>query len=629
MEQKTYIENNDDISALSAYLSALGDISLGFEEVAPLDAFGRITAEAVFALKCDPMYNAAAMDGIEVVAENTTSACEDNPLSLALGKDFEYVNTGNAITKKYNSVIMIEDVLKSSNNEIKILSPSFPWQHVRVIGESIVAGEIILPTGHEVSAADIGAIIASGNKTVKVIKKPRVGIIPTGAEMIDNPDDLTSGKLMESNSKVFSALTTQCGGLPTRYPVIVDEKEQLKQAINIALIENDFVIVNAGSSAGTKDYTVGVISELGAVVVHGIAIKPGKPTILGIINKKPIIGIPGYPVSAYLVFEMFARPIILKMAGKSNSTNITAQATLTKRITSSFKNAELIRMAVGSVGGKLVTTPLERGAAAIMSLVKADGLLKVERLVEGIETGEKVTVRLLKPLSDIEKALVIIGSHDLIIDVIADKMPLSSAHVGSMSGIFALSRGECHIAPIHLLNEENGEYNISFVKQYFPHQKMALIKGVGRVQGFVVPRGNPKHITSFCQLKTDNLSYANRQRGAGTRLLFDYKIKLNGLTPADIFGYEKEYNTHLAVAVAVKNKIADTGLAVLSAARAMDLDFVPVGNEEYDFLIPYDFLSDTRVQQFISIIKSDYFKNKLNDLGGYTADKVGEIVIIE
>ncbi|MEG2456352.1 MAG: substrate-binding domain-containing protein, partial [Clostridia bacterium] len=245
------------------------------------------------------------------------------------------------------------------------------------------------------------------------------------------------------------------------------------------------------------------------------------------------------------------------------------------------------------------------------------------------EAGEKVTVRLLKPLSDIEKALVIIGSHDLIIDVIADKMPLSSAHVGSMSGIFALSRGECHIAPIHLLNEENGEYNISFVKQYFPHQKMALIKGVGRVQGFVVPRGNPKHITSFCQLKTDNLSYANRQRGAGTRLLFDYKIKLNGLTPADIFGYEKEYNTHLAVAVAVKNKIADTGLAVLSAARAMDLDFVPVGNEEYDFLIPYDFLSDTRVQQFISIIKSDYFKNKLNDLGGYTADKVGEIVIIE
>ncbi|MEG1663523.1 MAG: substrate-binding domain-containing protein, partial [Clostridia bacterium] len=287
------------------------------------------------------------------------------------------------------------------------------------------------------------------------------------------------------------------------------------------------------------------------------------------------------------------------------------------------------RMAVGAVGDKLVATPLDRGAAAIMSLVKADGLLKVDRLVEGVEAGETVNIRLLKPLEDIRQALVIIGSHDLIIDVIADKMPVSSAHVGSMSGIFALARGESMIAPIHLLDEESGEYNISYVKQYFKGQKMALIKGVGRVQGFVVPKNNPKNIKDFVDLKTYKLSFASRQRGAGTRLLFDFKLKENNLQPSDIIGYEKEFSTHLAVAVAVKCGVADTGLAVLSAARAMELDFVPVGLEEYDFLLPYEYLNDKRVQKFIEVLNSKYFKDKLVELGGYTMESLGKIVVIE
>ncbi|MEG1528935.1 MAG: molybdopterin biosynthesis protein [Clostridia bacterium] len=631
MDRNTYIENNDDVEALRTYLDKLDGYCVGTEKLTPLDAYDRVTAKAVYALKCDPMYNAAAMDGIMVVAELTESASESKPLKLTEHKDFEYVNTGNAVTKQYNAVIMIEDVIKQSSEsaDISIISPAYPWQHVRVIGESIVAGEMVLPSNHNISAADIGAIIASGNKTVEVICKPKVGIIPTGNEMIDNPDELEVGKLMESNSKVFSALATKYGGCPKRYAVVVDDREMLKKAIKLAVLENDIVIVNAGSSAGTKDYTVGVIAELGEVVKHGIAIKPGKPTILGVIDGKPVVGIPGYPVSAYLVFDMFLRPIITLFAGRNASNEVYVKATLTKRITSSFKNAELIRMAVGAVGDKLVATPLDRGAAAIMSLVKADGLLKVDRLVEGVEAGETVNIRLLKPLEDIRQALVIIGSHDLIIDVIADKMPVSSAHVGSMSGIFALARGECMIAPIHLLDEESGEYNISYVKQYFKGQKMALIKGVGRVQGFVVPKNNPKNIKDFVDLKTYKLSFASRQRGAGTRLLFDFKLKENNLQPSDIIGYEKEFSTHLAVAVAVKNNIADTGLAVLSAAKAMELDFVPVGLEEYDFLLPYEYLNDKRVQKFIEVLNSKYFKDKLVELGGYTMESLGKIVVIE
>ncbi|HRU83886.1 MAG: molybdopterin biosynthesis protein [Christensenellales bacterium] len=628
-DRKTYIENNDDKEALSGYLKELGALSPGVEEISPVSALFRVSAEAVYAKMCDPTYNAAAMDGIAVAAEKTADACESRPLRLVEGRDFEYINTGGALTESCNAVIMIEDVIKVSDSEVEIIAPAYPWQHVRVIGESIVAGEMVIPSNHVIGAADIGAIIASGNTRVKVYRKPRVGIIPTGAEMTENPDELCSGRLMESNSKVFAALVTQYGGETTRYTTSPDEPFELKKRIERAVSENDIVIVNAGSSAGTKDHTVKVIGELGKVVVHGVAIKPGKPTILGIIAGKPVLGIPGYPVSAYLVFEMFARPLILALAGRRTEEGEFVQAVLTRRITSSFKNAELIRMALGEVGGRLVATPRERGAAAIMSLVRADGLLRVDRLTEGIEAGESVPVKLMKPLSEIKKSLVIIGSHDMIIDVIADKIPISSAHVGSMGGIFAMERGECHIAPIHLLDEESGEYNVPYVKKYFKGRKMALIKGVGRVQGFLTLAGNPKNIYSLNDIEARNLTYANRQRGAGTRILFDYMLKKSGIRPSDILGYEKEFGTHLAVAAAVKNGVADTGLAVLSAAKALELDFSEVANEQYDFLLPFEYLADERVGAFIEVLKSEYFKTKLAELGGYTMDGIGDIVEVD
>ncbi len=628
MENKRYIENNDDKQALELFLSQV-EVKTKEEEVAPLDALGRTTSQVVFAKKCDPTYNAAAMDGIAVVSENTHDASENTPLTLIRNKDFVYINTGGIVQGKYNAVIMIEDVINIDDDTVKIIAPAYPWQHVRVIGESVVAGELILPSRHVVTPCDIGAVIASGNKTLKVFSKPKVGIIPTGAEMVNNPEELTEGKLMESNSKVFSALTINYGGQPKVYTVVEDDINKLKQSIITAVKENDIVIVNAGSSAGTKDFTVKAIEELGRVVVHGIAIKPGKPTILGIIDNKPIIGIPGYPVSAYLVFEMFAKPVIEKFLWKNSTNKATVEATLTRRIVSSFKNAELIRMTVGEVGGKLVATPLERGASAIMSLVKADGIFRVERLIEGVEAGEKISVELIKPLEEIKKSLVITGSHDMIIDVIADAVTITSAHVGSMGGISALIRGECHIAPIHLLDEKSGIYNDSYIEKYFAGKKMALIKGVGRVQGLIVPKGNPKNIKSIADIKKMGLSFANRQRGAGTRILFDYLLKKEGIEESEVFGYEKEYGTHLAVAVAVKNNVADCGMAVLSAAKALDTDFIPLGNEEYDFLIPYQYIYDKRIADFIDYIKSSQFASKLTALGGYTFDRIGEMKVFD
>ena len=629
MKQNTYIENNDDQQALKDYLEALGDLHGTVEEIPVLDAVGRITWEAVFAKFCDPVYNASAMDGIAVVAEHTFSATDTEPLTLKPEQDFIYVNTGNEIRHPFNAVIMIEQVLKNEDGTVSIIAPAYPWEHVRTVGESIVSGDLILPSRHKIRPIDLGALLAGGITTIKVYRKPKVGIIPTGSELIEDPDRLEPGRLMESNSRVFAALTEEYGGEPNRYAIVRDNPDLLRQSIVRAVEENDMVIVNAGSSAGSKDYTVHIIEELGQVVHHGIAIKPGKPTILGVVQGKPVIGIPGYPVSAYLVFDLFMRPLIYRVTGQGRQSEYYVEATLPKRLVSSFKNAELLRVAVCYVNDRLVTTPLERGAAAVMSMVKADGIVKVERLCEGLEAGASVEVRLLRPLSEIKKTLVITGSHDMMIDVLADQMPVSSAHVGSLSGIMALRRKECHMAPIHLLDEETGVYNEAYVRQYFAGRRMALISGVGRIQGFMVPKGNPKQITGIENLRERKLSFANRQRGAGTRILFDYTLKQNGIASEEINGYEKEYATHMAVAISVKSGVADTGLGVYSAAKAMDLDFVPLANEQYDFLIPAEYLEDERVQQFIGILSSDEFKQRLTDLGGYDVSHTGEVRIIE
>ncbi len=605
MKRNTYIENNDDQQALQDYLEALGDLTGSMEEIPVLDAVGRVTWEAIFARFCDPVYNASAMDGIAVVAEHTFSATDVEPLTLQPETDFVYVNTGNEIKHPFNAVIMIENALQKEDGSVSIIAPAYPWEHVRTVGESIVSGDLILPSRHKIRPIDLGALLAGGITTVKVYRKPRVGIIPTGNELIEDPALLEPGRLMESNSRVFAALTEEYGGEPNRYHIVRDNPDLLRQSILTAVQENDMVIVNAGSSAGSKDYTVHIIGELGEVVHHGIAIKPGKPTILGVVQGKPVIGIPGYPVSAYLVFDLFMRPLIYRATGQGKQNEEYVEASLTKRLVSSFKNAELLRVAVGYVNDRLVTTPLERGAAAVMSMVKADGIVKVERLCEGLEAGAKVEVRLLRPLGEIKKTLVITGSHDMMIDVLADQMPVSSAHVGSLSGIMALRRKECHMAPIHLLDEETGIYNEAYVRQYFPGQKMALISGVGRIQGFMVPKGNPKQIAGIDDLRERKLSFANRQRGAGTRILFDYTLKQNSMTVEEINGYEKEYATHMAVAISVKSGVADTGLGVYSAAKAMELDFIPLANEQYDFLIPAEYLDDERLSAFFPPMRSN------------------------
>jgi putative molybdopterin biosynthesis protein len=644
MKRNLYLSNVPVEEALSKYFSALeGLLVPRFEEIPVTESLDRVTARAVYARCCSPLYNAAAMDGIAVRAAATAGARESNPLVLAEGRDFIPVDTGDPVRPPFDAVIMAEDIIESDDAEgktLKILEAAAAWQHIRPIGEDIVTGEMILPGRHRVRPIDIGVLLSGGITAVEVYAKPRVAIFPTGTEIVESvspkeaPNEASEeAVIIESNTRMFEAQVNQAGGTALRFAPIPDDYELLKEAVRKASEEYDMVLVNAGSSAGAEDFTVHVLRELGEVVVHGVAMKPGKPVILAKVNNKPVIGTPGYPVSAYLAYETFAAPVLSRLSGRRDTSSQKAEAVLSRRLVSGLKYREYVRIKAGRVDGKLVVSPLARGAGAAMSLVRADGFCVISRNSEGIEAGEKTAVELYRSLDEIDRTLVSVGSHDLILDIIADMMSahgetayLASSHVGSMAGLMALKRGECHIAPVHLLDEETGAYNVSWLKKTFPDGGVRLIRGVGRIQGLIIQKGNPLGIGSVADLC--RCRYVNRQRGAGTRLFLDHQLKKAGIESSGIEGYDREAATHMAVAAAVQGGGADAGMGIASAAKALGLDFIPLGEEEYDFAVLPRFLELKEMGIFLDVLKSPDFHCRLAELapGAYTWKKAGEIV---
>lgn len=589
------------------------------------ESLGRYTGQAVYAKLSSPHYNASAMDGIMVVSDQTLEADERNPVILKPGQ-FQYVDTGDVIVEPYDAVVMIEDIQESFGN-VELIQPASPWQHIRPIGEDIVQSEMILPSGHKIRPVDIGALLSGGIFKIEVIKKPSVGILPTGTEIVEPKLDVVPGEIIDSNSRMFENLTLEYGGDPTRYKALPDDYDQLKAQIQHMADLHDIILINAGSSAGTEDYTKGIIEEIGQVVVHGVAIKPGKPAILGTVNRKPVIGIPGYPVSAYFVYDIYVKALLHRWYDLADRERPTAKAILSKRMMSSIKHQEYVRMKLGLVGGKMIATPLNRGAGVTMSLVKADGICIVPQKIEGYEAGTEIEVELLKDLEEIQGTLVSIGSHDILMDIISDQLyhaTLSSTHVGSMGGIMAMMRGEAHLAPIHLLDEATGEYNKPFVSKYLKNRDVVLVEGVKRIQGLYVQKGNPKHIQGIQDLKT--CTFVNRQKGSGTRLLLDYQLKIQGVESSEIKGYQREMTTHMTVASAVKSGSADCGMGIESVAKTMDLDFIPVGEENYDFVVDRQVFEGSHFKRFLDVLKSDGFAKQLEAIGGYRIENIGALI---
>lgn len=630
-KRNLYLKTTPVEEAKKIYLEALEKVwDIQYETIPVTQGLGRVTRHAVCAKYSSPLYNASAMDGIAVISSHTYGASETNPVRLKEGVDYVVVDTGDPVHHPFDAVIMAEDLLETeSEQEVEIVASASAWQHIRPVGEDIVAGEMILPSCHQIRAIDVGVLLSAGIMELEVVRKPVVGIFPTGTEIIEPGEAIQEGSIIESNSRMFENMVTEQGGIAHRYPILEDDYEKIKKAVWEAVQISDMVLINAGSSAGRDDYTVHVLRELGEVLIHGVAIKPGKPVILALVAGKPVIGLPGYPVSAYIAFENFVSPVLAYMGQRVIQGDYEQKAVLSKRLVSSLKHKEYVRVKTGIVGNKMVAAPLARGAGAAMSLVRADGFCVIDQNCEGLEAGEEVTVSLYTDAEKIKNTAVVTGSHDLILDVAADLMPqmcrgmhLSSTHVGSMGGLLALKRGEAHIAPIHLLDEDSGMYNDSYVKRLFQNP-VAIVTGVQRIQGIMVKKGNPLGIQKLQDLT--KCRFVNRQRGAGTRVLFDYLLKQEGISEESISGYDREAATHMAVAALVKSDSADAGMGVLSAARAMDLDFIPVGEEWYEFAIPEDYMDLPQIQVFLQVLKSPEFAEELKKLGGYGMAKTGEI----
>jgi putative molybdopterin biosynthesis protein len=610
------------------------------EEV-PLDAaLGRVTAEPVWASASSPHYHAAAMDGYAIRARSTDRASDRAPVTLTLEGETQYVDTGDPLPEWADAVVPIEnveplmpDARGRAGKGIVVRAPLPPWTHVRLMGEDIVATELILPAGHLLRPVDLGAIAGSGRAAVRVWRRPRVAVIPTGTELIPAGGPARPGEIPEYNSIVLAAQVRTWGGLATREPIVPDDEAQIRAAVAEAAATHDLVLINAGSSAGSEDFTARVVSSLGDLLVHGVAVRPGHPVILGMLRsgdrRVPAIGVPGYPVSAALTGEIFVEPLVSLWLGRPPVEPRIVEATLTRKVHSSAGDDEYLRVTVGRVGERLIAAPLSRGAGVITSLVRADGIVLIPAGVQGIEAGEPVQVRLYRDPAEVEKTIVVLGSHDLTIDLMAQFLAgvgarLTSANVGSVGGLIALRRGEAHLAGSHLLDPSTGEFNLPYIAQYLPDVPVVVVGLVYREQGLILAASNPKSIRSLEDLAREEVTFVNRQRGAGTRLLLDHHLARLGISPENVHGYSREEFTHLAVAVAVASGRADCGLGIRAAASALGLDFVPLFHERYDLVIPAVHLESAVLRPLLTLLEDPAFRKAVGDLPGYDPAPMGQ-----
>ena len=640
-----YLSNVPLEEAVAGFLDALTErgMALGFETVPVAEALGRITAEPLYAAISAPHYHACAMDGIALAAAVTFGATATTPVEVAAA-DYVVVDTGDPLPEGCDAVVMVEDVVFGDgcgiddlgSCPVTLYAASAPWSNVRQIGEDICAGEMLLTSNVKVEPAAMGAMLAAGVQDVRVIARPRIGIIPTGDEVVAPSANPRPGDVMEFNSTIFAGMVRQWGAEPVVYPIVRDEPGLVRAALEEAVANCDIVLLNAGSSAGRDDYSSRAVAEVGEVLYHGIAIKPGKPAILGCAHSDgrvaAIVGVPGYPVSGIIVVEELVKPLVARLYGCSVSEQRSVRATLARPCTSSLKYQELVRVRLGKVGDKMVATPLSRGAGVVTSFVKADGIMAVPQNREGWEAGDEVEVRLLRPAADIERSLVVIGSHDPLIDEVAQmlharraELSVASTHVGSMGAIVAAKRGENHCGGIHLLDEATGTYNEAYLEKHFPKGGVRQVECVYRQQGLMVAPGNPLHIETLADLTIPGRSFVNRQKGSGTRILSDYLCKRDGVDPGAIYGYDHEEFTHTAVAALVEAGSVDAGMGIYSAAKMYGLGFVPVCEEQYDLLVPDYAWGTPMVEALLEVLRSPQFAARMAELGGYRTDRPGRV----
>jgi len=580
------------------------------------EAAGKITAAPIFTRFSVPETHLSAMDGIAVRSRDTHGASEQNPVRI---RDAARVNTGNVVPPGYDAVVMIEDVHMEEDGTFTVRAAVSPWQHIRPVGEDIGESEMILPSLHHIRPHEIGALAAYGVDAVPVLDLS-VGLIPTGSELVPVGTRPAPGQVVESNMYMAAAYLAALGARCTHYPIVPDDPEVIREQIRSAIDEHDLLIVSAGSSKGTRDFTAPVIDELGEVLIHGVAIKPARPVIVGKVKGKPVIGMPGYPLACFTILREILRPMMDAWGFVPPETG-QVSARLTTTLQSDIGTDEFVLLSVGRIGGSWVAVPLSRGAGVQMSAVRANAYAQIDRTLEGVAAGDQIEARLLVPRAGAQESLLVTGSHDPALDYLADLVrpsgiDMHSTHTGSMGGVLALKKQECHAAPMHLLAAD-GDYNIPYLQKYLPGEELVLLCVAERQQGIV----------SRERLRLEDLPgqrFANRQKGSGTRMLLDHLLGEEGIDPSAIEGYDRELTTHLSVALSVKTGEADAGMCVYSAAKALDLAFVPVGTERYELVARRAVIEeDERVARLFDAVASPEFIRVLERLGGYETGETG------
>jgi len=495
-------------------------------------------------------------------------------------------------------------------------------------------GETVAYRGMRLTAREIGILAATGIREVEVLSKPKVGIFSTGDELAQPGEALGYGKIYDVNSSSLIASVLEDGGEPTFLGILPDDYEAIRDSLKREIEKFDIILISGSTSVGAGDVMYRVLEELGppGVIVHGIAMHPGKPTVIAEAKGKLVIGLPGYPTSCLTVYREIVSPLIRKWSGKPLETGKEIIGRAAERIIGERGRKDLLPVHIVKDEGFLVF-PVPTGSEAISTLSRADGYVEMEELRELIEEGEPVRVKLLTDrIADIS----IVGSHCIGLELIMAEMRrrgfhVKSVFVGSSGGFKAIARGEADLAGVHAFDPETMEYNVPFMRKFSIEDKAILIRGYKRIQGLIVARGNPKGIKGIRDiLERRDIVMMNRNKGSGTRILLDYLLKVEaermGIDISEaikgIRGYWNEAKSHNAVAIAIKNGIADVGIGIKTVAGIYDLDFIPIAEENYDFLIRRSSMGKRAIEEFIEILRE--FRSKLNELDGIEAgDDIG------
>jgi len=623
--------------AIGAIEKAYGEIKPLGEEYVDIDnSLGRVVSRDLLAKIDSPPFDRSEVDGYAVNHEDIINAEEDRPVKLKVagkigigyipknsiekGECFE-ISTGAAIPPGCTAVVMVE-YTKRIDDFVYIYRPAGIGENISQAGSDIVMGDLIIKKGTVIGPREIGVLAAVGYKEIPVYKKVRIGLISTGNEIVEAGGILTEGKVYDVDSHNIGAYLKNIGADVKFYGIFEDDFEKIKNAVKRAMDENDVVITSGSTSAGFGDMIYRVFEEFGdpGIVVHGLKTKPGKPTVVAISNKKILIGLPGFPLSSTIAYFVLVKKIIERMTGIMTDFS-TIKAKLSIRYNSNRMVEEYVPVTIvtGKKGYRVY--PIVAPSGSISPIMYADGIMRIPENVNYIDENEDVEVILLNEKIELPD-LVVIGSHDPVLDEILSKIKnVKEIRVGSTAGWYAVRNGEADLAGTHLLDENTNIYNIPYLEKFSLKGNAVIVRGYARDQVIMVKKGNPKNIRSIEDFLRDDVRIINRTKGSGTRTLFDLKLKeLASKLNMDfdeivkkIKGYNYEGKTHTSVAAAVAQGRADAGIGLLYYAELYNLDYIPIGQEIYDFLIKKESLEKKGVEFLIENLRSPEFKRILEE----------------